>query len=240
MRMFYGGHGLAYPQRDGGGSFPVSGAYTFGMSADRSTLLAASAGFSQRRLIPEIMDDPGLDPALHRAALIGLSRINRVSRSASMLWPTIKRAFDHHQQRHGTRPFLVVDIACGGGDVLLACARLAAKHRVPVSWIGADFSEVAVDFARQQAQRSGTPIEFQCLDVLRDPLPADVGLAMNSLFMHHLDEAQAIDVLRKMADAAPFWRSTICGGELWRTRSAVWGPGRCRAARWSTSMGPGR
>ena len=44
---------------------------------------------SERRLQPELMDQPDLDPALHVRALDGLKRINLVSRSAAILWPAI-------------------------------------------------------------------------------------------------------------------------------------------------------
>ena len=40
---------------------------------------------------PELMDDPGLDPAAHRLALAGLARLNRVSRSAAAVWPAVRR-----------------------------------------------------------------------------------------------------------------------------------------------------
>ena len=39
---------------------------------------------------PELMDDPALDPAEHRVALAALARINRISRSAGILWPAVK------------------------------------------------------------------------------------------------------------------------------------------------------
>ena len=43
----------------------------------------------ERDVQPEIMDQPDLDPSLHASALRGLQRINIVSRSAAILWPTI-------------------------------------------------------------------------------------------------------------------------------------------------------
>ena len=44
---------------------------------------------ARRERIPELMDDPGLDPAEHRHALAGLARINRLSRSVAVLWPPV-------------------------------------------------------------------------------------------------------------------------------------------------------
>lgn len=143
------------------------------------------------------MDDPSLDPALHEAALRGLGRINRVSRSAALAWPTI---VELRKQKTGT--LRVLDLACGGGDVLIALARRAAKASMDIRWIGADMSPVALDFARRQVDAGGVEIEFEKIDIFVDALPADLDLAMNSLFMHHLTVDQSIAVLQKMSAAA--------------------------------------
>jgi hypothetical protein len=65
-----------------------------------------------RRLQPELMDQPGLDPARHRQALRGLRRINFWSRSAGILWPALAGL-----ARAAQRPLRVLDQATGGGDV---------------------------------------------------------------------------------------------------------------------------
>ncbi len=157
---------------------------------------------AQRRLVPEVMDDPALDPALHEAALRGLGRINRVSRSAAMLWPAITAAAD----RQIGRPLRVLDLACGGGDVLIQLAQRAAAWGKPIQFAGADVSPVALDFARHQAEVSGVggevKIDWHQMDVFSQPLPQGYDLTMNSLFMHHLTESQAIDVLAKMKAAS--------------------------------------
>ena len=45
-----------------------------------------------RELVGEVMDDPSLDAAEHARALRGLAWINRVSRSAAVVWPAIEAA----------------------------------------------------------------------------------------------------------------------------------------------------
>ena len=73
-----------------------------------------------RQLVPEVMDDPGLSVDLHEQALDGLRRLNAVSRSAATVWPMIRDA-----GRQLGRPVRVLDLACGGGDVLLKLGRRA-------------------------------------------------------------------------------------------------------------------
>ena len=63
----------------------------------------------------ELMDQPDLDPNLHVAALNGLRRINSISRSAAILWPSIAEAAREFQPN----PLRVLDLACGAGDNVL-------------------------------------------------------------------------------------------------------------------------
>src|SRR5262245_56528464 len=76
-----------------------------------------------RERIPELSDDPAIDPTEHRRALAALARINRVSNSVGVLWPSIRKLAG----KLG-RTIRVLDIATGSGDVpagLLAKARRA-------------------------------------------------------------------------------------------------------------------
>ena len=151
-----------------------------------------------RVLLPEIMDDPELDPEQHRRALRGLARINLVSRSAEILWPAIRRS----ARDISTRPLRVVDLACGGGDVLRSLAARAAACGLEIEWTGIDRSAVALDYARQRCHGSCSPISWRRLDICRDELSGEYDLAMNSLFMHHLTAEQAQRVFIAMAKLA--------------------------------------
>ena len=52
----------------------------------------------QRELQPEAMDDPSLEAGRHRRALRGLSRLNRLSGSVRIVWPSI-RALARREKR---------------------------------------------------------------------------------------------------------------------------------------------
>ena len=154
---------------------------------------------TERRLQPELMDQPDLDPSLHVAALRGLQRINVISRSAAILWPEIAQLADEVSPR----PLRVLDIACGGGDIAVSLARHAVRAGVELHVDGCDISERAIEEARRRANDSGTArTRFFPLNVLDGPLPAGYDVITTSLFLHHLQEHQACDLLRRMADAA--------------------------------------
>ena len=86
--------------------------------------MALLASLRQRRLQPEIMDDPALDPSAHGQALRALGRINWLSGSARIFWPPLRNLM--LQDRN--RVWRVLDIATGGGDVALRLWHLAQRR----------------------------------------------------------------------------------------------------------------
>lgn len=147
---------------------------------------------------PELMDQPGLDPTVHHQALRAMGRVNAVSRTANFLWQGLTAA-----GLVDGRPLRVLEIASGGGDVAMRLAQLGRRHGVPLEVHGFDISATAVDHAQAAAQAAGLDaVRFQQLDALHDPLPDDYDVLVSTLFIHHLDEPDAVDLLRRMGAAA--------------------------------------
>ncbi len=161
------------------------------------------------------MDQPGLDERAHSQALRGLQRVNRLSRSAAIFWPTL-RAMARQQSE---APLRVLDVACGGGDVTVALAQLAARNNVPLNMAGCDISETALKIAEQRALNGDVSVEFFPQDVLSAPLPARFDVVICSLFLHHLDESEAIGLLRTMSQAA---ERAVLINDLIRSRAGYW------------------
>jgi SAM-dependent methyltransferase len=151
-----------------------------------------------RRLQPEVMDQPGLDPRRHRQALRGLGRINFWSGSAGILWPPLAAL----ARAVAPRPPRVLDLASGGGDVPIRLWHKARRAGLPLVVAGCDVSPVAVGHAAQEAARRGADVYFFTADALTGDLPAGYDAIFCSLFLHHLTEGQAVDLLRRMAAAA--------------------------------------
>jgi SAM-dependent methyltransferase len=148
---------------------------------------------------PELMDQPGLDPAEHRRALDGLGRINRASRTAAALWPPIRGV----ATTVAGRPVRVLDLACGGGQVAVDLVARARGTGVALEICGCDASPAAIDYARELARRAGaTSVHFRQLDVLREPLPTGFDVVCATLFLHHLSDEEATTLLGRMAASA--------------------------------------
>ncbi len=137
---------------------------------------------------PEVMDDPGLDPAVYARCIGDLAKVNRVT-------------FTH-------RPVLrwlaavapaggvsVLDVAFGDGDLLRAIARWADKRGVAMRLSGIDLNPRSAVAARA-ATPAGMDIVYRTGDVFEaapDPKPDFI---VTSQFTHHLDDRQLVQFLR--------------------------------------------
>ncbi len=159
--------------------------------------MRASHSVKQRQRLPEIMDQPNLDEARHRHALRGLRRLNRWSASAGILWPALRDL-----ARRSVTPLRVLDVATGGGDLPIRLCQLACRAGLVLEMAGCDISATALDHARMEADRAGAVVDFFRCDVLNEALPRNYDVVISSLFLHHLDEEQAVALLRRAAAAA--------------------------------------
>src|SRR5262245_8000689 len=96
----------------------------------------------RRRRRPECMDQPGLEARHHLEALRGLERINLLSGSAGILWPSIRALY-----LESPRALRLLDVATGAGDVALRLWRRARRAGLPLEVEGCDLSPRAVAFA---------------------------------------------------------------------------------------------
>lgn len=166
-----------------------------------------------RERIAELMDDPAIDPAEHRHALAGLSRLNRFSNSVGVLWPPIAKLASEIQ-----RTIRVLDVATGSGDVPRQLLTRAQRARVPLQVTACDVSATAI----AEAKRTPCAAEFVVRDALREPLPTGFDVVTCSLFLHHLSEDEGRALLANMQQAT---NHLVLVNDLSRSRfnfCAVW------------------
>lgn len=169
--------------------------------------------WKQRRLQPELMDQPGLDPATHHQALAGLRRVNAMSRTAGVHW----RAMSEVAAQRRVNSFRVLDLASGGGDVALQLAARAQAEEMSVTIEGWDISQTAVDYAARRASAAGFHnVAFAQCDAIECDIGDDFDFVICSLFLHHLERHDAVGVLRRMRQAA---RVAVLVDDLRRTRA---------------------
>ena len=150
-----------------------------------------------RRIRPELMDDPAIDADAHRRALDGLARLNALSGCTGLLWSKIAPL-----TQGAADPLRVLDVASGAGDIPIRLALRAGRSGRRLQITACDLSPVAIGFASRRAARAGVRMNFFQADVLRSQIPGEYDVVLSSLFLHHLQKAEAIDLLGKMQRAA--------------------------------------
>jgi len=173
------------------------------------------------------MDDPLLDEGLHRAALKGLEHLNAIGNSKMIVAAKIEKLARTFAVTGHNQPLKVLDLACGAGDQAIALSKYFASKNLPVEIHGLDISGTAVAYAEASyqncVQSCGPGIgkcTFSQLDVIDDQLPNGFDVIITSLFTHHLDPAQIITLLAKMAARA---RHIIMVNDLERSLTNLWG-----------------
>lgn len=166
-----------------------------------------------RDLQPEVMDQPNLEPHRHEQALAGLARVNGLSNISSAVWRPIA-CMAALRRLH---ELSVLDIASGGGDVGIGLARRAQSDGIRVLYTGYDVSPTAVSQAQRRAESFGVDADtkFAVRDVFAEPIDGSFDVVMCSLFLHHLDEVQAVELLARMRGAA---RRLVVVNDLLRSR----------------------
>ncbi len=171
----------------------------------------AESNLRQRVMEPEDIDDPALEKEQLFGALRGLTTINFLSASAGSVWqPMVRLAREKKQDR-----LRILDVATGGGDIPQTLWRKGKRAGLRLEILGVDISERALEFAARQCASCGSDVRFEQRDVLRDGLPEGFDVVVSSLFLHHLTNVQAGQML---AAAAAATRHLVLINDLRRGR----------------------
>lgn len=167
------------------------------------------------------MDDPALSQPLHREALRGLSRIHRCSGTVRHLWPAIARYA--RQRRDPAQPIRLLDVACGGGDVLLGLWQRAQRSGIALEPHGCDISPLARQVATERAAQLGVKLNLFHHDIVAAPPPDSYDIILCTLFLHHLAPADGEVVLRRLATATKLLIVDDLVRSRWGLLLATWG-----------------
>jgi SAM-dependent methyltransferase len=159
-----------------------------------------------RQRCPEMMDQDSVSLEALVPALIALNRSNRWLRVDQRLHRLLKAMAPG-------RGRCVLDVGAGGGGFLGYLARHHASSEPRL--IGLDRSPAGV---RQVRAWHGSAINWVRGDGLRLPFgDATVDVVICTLFLHHFDEADAVDILR---EAARVTAGVLILSDLVRSRPA--------------------
>ena len=124
----------------------------------------------------ELLDDPRADPALVRRALADIARTNRLFGGTHAVIATLERHFRAAPQR----PWTLLDVGTGQGDIPLAAAQAARRHGIDLRLVGVERIPAAARVAREQGLAAvladGGSLPFA---------PKSVDVVIASQVLHH-------------------------------------------------------
>lgn len=149
-----------------------------------------------RALNTELMDLPTAGEIETRHALREIDTINKLLGGYNVI-------FDALDQLQWTdKTMTIVDLGCGGGDMLRAIADWALQHRRHVNLIGIDYNPVMTAYGREESIVFPN-IHYRTMNVLEERLLEErADVIINSLFCHHFDQEQLVTLVRRMHQLA--------------------------------------
>lgn len=166
-----------------------------------ANLMNAHSHCRERIDAPEWFDETHLTPALVARYLHDLEKVNRYLLGArSVLVHLAPLLADGRSD-----PLRVVDLGCGGGEVLRSLAIHARRRRRPMLGIGLDHNPLVVAYARSQA-RQFPELSWLRADAFAMPfLPGSMDAVISTTMVHHLEPGQVVDLLRRARAVARGW-----------------------------------
>jgi len=167
---------------------------------------------SVRQRQAEWMDEPNADPRQLRQSLAYIRRINRLMGYDRLIVHYL-RGFSARWKRGET--IRILDVATGSADIPQAILRWASRRGLDVRVVGIDLSPQVIATARETAEAEPC-LQIVAGDATRLPFEDNsFDYAVTSMFLHHLDEGDAVKALAEMGRVA---RRGIIASDLLRLR----------------------
>lgn len=160
--------------------------------------------------VRELMDDPDCDPRRLAATLRRFGLVNRLVTG----WGGVARRRLFPALARLGRPARVLDLGCGGGDVVLRLAGLARRAGLEVAWTGIDPDDRAIAVARS---RDGGAVTFRCADAATLLAEGDrFDAVISNHVLHHLGPGLA----ELVAQSRALSRGVVLHSDIARSRTA--------------------
>jgi SAM-dependent methyltransferase len=147
-----------------------------------------------RAIAEELMDDPSLDPNVYAEVMRDLGKVNGVTMARLPTLRFLERALGERKQ------FRLLDVGYGGGDMLRAIAKWAAKRGIKADLVGVDLNPRSETAARS-ATPDAVPIHYVTGDYA-EMAGEGFDFIVSSLVAHHMTRAELIAFLRFMEASA--------------------------------------
>jgi 2-polyprenyl-3-methyl-5-hydroxy-6-metoxy-1,4-benzoquinol methylase len=147
----------------------------------------------------EIMDDLDYNGPILHDALDKLAKINQWLGGNKVTINGLKKVLKNHPK---SQPITIIDLGCGGGDILRAISRFGTQNGYQFKLIGIDANEHTVNYANALS-KDYKNIEFKAVDIFSEDfkkLKYDV--VLTTLFLHHFKEDELVSFLKPVLEKA--------------------------------------
>lgn len=147
----------------------------------------------------EIMDDFSIDgPVLHDT-LNKLASINRWLGGNKVTMDGLKYLLKEQPEKQNYR---IIDIGCGGGDILREIADFGRRKNLIFKLVGIDANEETVRYARQISS-TYPEISYEHCDIFSKEFRAmNYDIVLSTLFLHHFGDQELSELINQMINKA--------------------------------------
>ncbi len=147
----------------------------------------------------EIMDDLDYNGPILHDALDKLAKINQWLGGNKVTINGLKKALKNHPKNEA---LTIVDLGCGGGDILREVSQFGKRNGYRFQLIGIDANQHTVDYANTLSEAYDN-IEFNAIDIFSETFSElKYDLVLTTLFLHHFKEAELVSFLKPVLEKA--------------------------------------
>ena len=139
----------------------------------------------------ELMDLPGVDVQEIHKALHELKLINKWLGGNKVITSGLK------ELTLGVNDFSIVDIGCGGGDVLALIHKWGFNNRKNIKLAGIDINASIIAYASKNLNNI-PGVKLFCSDVNKLPAGLKFDYSTCTLFCHHFDDQEVVELIKVM------------------------------------------
>ncbi|MEL0645417.1 methyltransferase domain-containing protein [Olleya sp. Ti.3.14] len=147
----------------------------------------------------EIMDDLDYNGPILHDALDKLAKINQWLGGNIVTINGLKKALKNHNK---SEAITIIDLGCGGGDILREISLFGIKNNYNFKLIGIDANPHTVNYANLLSQKYDN-VSFEAIDIFSDQFNnLEYDLVLTTLFLHHFKEDQLVSFLKPVLQKA--------------------------------------
>ncbi|MEM5565732.1 methyltransferase domain-containing protein [Psychroserpens sp. AS72] len=147
----------------------------------------------------EIMDDLDYNGPILHDALDKLAKINQWLGGNAVTINGLKRALNNLDK---SKQITIIDLGCGGGDILREVSRFGVQNGYQFKLIGIDANQHTVNYA-ESLSIDYDNLEFKAIDIFSSEFEQlEYDLVLTTLFLHHFKEDELVTFLKPVLEKA--------------------------------------